>query len=415
MDLNGRIDITDLKSYKNVYVLVNKSYIRKDVSDLFSRAKYILLEVNEYLKNVSSSVDPNFPVVGFKIHKSYIMWTRFPIIPNEYWSYFYGLVLGSSIRLERRNITQPIKILIEPQVLRFLKKYVFRQLGITYGIEKRELGRVRVIIHAAPSLILSLWRIQERKIQPFLDTYKVVEGYLNSNKFIVQEPQKATGFIRSESKELLSQISEYFNKLKISHTIKDCEIQIFGSKNLQRIYNKFIIILPKVASRLFFVKECTKRRFLRKITKILSKNDREILYFIAWKNQTSIRTIARYLHMDIDTAYQIALHLEKLGFCQILKGDFGDIVVYTPNNAKGLIAEFIRSRIEKLKEIIDSRSLEYYYCPSCNEYYSFSRATNLNFKCEICNKPLIRKEVTPGFYKSLRGIIGRLENTLREI
>ncbi|MGQ4833608.1 MAG: hypothetical protein ACP6IS_06920 [Candidatus Asgardarchaeia archaeon] len=416
MGATSSINITDLVNIKNVSLLVNRAYIPHDpVSELFRKSKYILVGVKEYLSKVPPTIDINLPVVGFKVHKSYVMWTKFPIRVNDYWSYLYGFILGSYAKRKKRKITSPIKLLIEPQIFRFLKKYVFKELGITYGIEKREHGRIRVIIHSPATLILRLWDIEKGYFPDFINHFKATEGYLNTNKLVVSDVQKFTAQVRFSNEILAKQILEILRKSNIHAKITKNAIQIYGKKNLTKLYDTFIIIHPRNASKLFFQKELKKRPFLRVVLSLLDADLRKTLYFISWKNTTSIRTIAKYLHIEEDKVKKLVTVLEKMGFCQILKGDFGDIVVYTPSAAKATILNTLKRRIESIKDIISTQSYEYYVCNNCGSIYSFSKASDMNFKCDICGTTLTRKELTIGVYKSLKGLLARLEKLVRKM
>ena len=409
MDTSGEITVYDLREIKDIHIIASRDYIIKDVGDLL-KTDNVILPVEDYLKLVPPKFDIHLPIKGFRIRRSYIMWTKFPIKPNDLWSYFYGIVLGGTRALPKKK--KVFKISVEPTVSRYLRKIVFKELGICYGIENREKFYPRLVLYAPVRLILDLWNIEKGVIPDFLNMHKVIEGYFNTDKFHVRHPKKKEALVFGKT-ELLKQIKEFLESKNISASYTIDRLRISGSENLEKLLDLFIILRPKTGARLRFFEELRKRKYLQYAQEIIPKDLLDLLYFIAWKETTSIKTLARYFLMDRDTLFDNLEELESLGLVFLLPGGFDYTVKYNPNGFKHVVIDELRKRIEDREKTIKSTALEFYVCKTCGRYYTFDEAVKKQFKC--CNKPLVRKEMTLTRYVALKAAITKRKKVIEKL
>ena len=409
MDTSGEITVYDLENIKDVHIIASRDYIIKDVSDLF-KTDNVMLPIKDYLKLVPSRFDIHLPIKGFRIRRSYIMWAKFPIKPNNLWSYFYGIVLGGTRDLPRKK--KVFKISVEPTISRYLRKIVFKELGICYGIENREILYPRLVIYAPVRLILDFWGINKGIIPNFLNIHKVIEGYFNTDKFHVRHPKKKEALV-SGKKELLMQIRSFLESkgIEVSFTIN--RLRISGSNNIEKLLDLFMIIRSKTGARLRFFEELKRRKYLQYAQDIIPKNLLDLLYFIAWKEKMSAKTLARYFLMDRDILFNKLEELEDLGLVFLTAGGFDFIVKYNPDGFKHVVIDELRKRIKDREKTIKSTSLEFYICKECGRYYTFDEAVKKRFKC--CGKPLVRKEMTLTRYVALKAAITKRKKIIEKL
>ena len=409
MGSSGEITVYDLNKIKDVQIIANREYLIKDVGDLL-KTENVILPVKDYLKAVPSKFDIHLPIKGFRIRRSYVMWTKFPIRPNKLWSYFYGIVLGGTRVLPQKK--KNFKISVEPTVSRYLRKIVFKELGICYGIENRKNLYPRLVLYAPVRIILDFWEINKGIIPDFLDAHKVIEGYFNTDKFHVRHPRKKEALVFGKT-ELLKQIKDFLEGIDIHVSHKADRLRISGSANIEKLLDSFIILRPKTGARLRFFKELKKRKYLQYAQEIIPKDLLDLLYFIAWKETSSVKTMARYFLLDRDTLFNRLEELENMGLIFMMPGSFDYIVKYNPDGFKHVVIDELRKRIKDREKTIKATALEFYVCSVCGRYYTFDEAVKKQFKC--CDKPLIRKEMTLTRYTALKAAITKRKKVIENL
>lgn len=414
MEKDGTITVKDLAENSRAYIIARREYLAKDVGDLL-KTPTVIIRAKDYLSMIPSNISPEIPVVGFRIRNSYVMWTKFPIKPNLYWSYFFGLALGS----KSGKVGDIIKLTIEPNIMRYLKKEVLKKLKIVYGIEVRKLGMVRLIIPTSCAFILHKWGIDKDEIPPFLNKHKVIEGYLNSNALKVRHPEKSEAEIYGKI-TLLEQISNYLNAIEIPSILKERTtlakgnvLRITGRKNVVGLLKKFIIIHPINVSRLMFLQEITHKKYLSYALKYIPLKYRDILYFIAWKNKISFGTIVKYLHLPEHYVAKGLDLLKKIRLIEISPGHFGLHITYTPDHFKGIVFSEVTDKLHGIEEILSSHALEFYVCDKCGRYYSFDKASEIEFTC--CGKPLKHQKLTTKTFRVLKILRKKYQTFLKNL
>jgi len=407
MEEDGSITLLDLAEEKNAYVVVRREYLIKDVGDLL-KTPTVLINASEYLSMVSEKISPEIPVLGFKIHRSYVMWCKFPIKPNLDWSYLYGIVLGSQSGYTKGTL----KLTVEPSVARYLKKEILKRLKVTYSIEVRRLGNIRIVLHTPVTFILKRWKIDEGIIPKFINIHKAVEGYLNTRALKVRHPEKSEAEIYGPQ-PLLQQIHNYLSEIEIQSKLSERSIRINGKRNLSKLYESFMIVHPTNGARLIYFEEAKKRKYLFYALKKIPLEYRDIFYFLIWKNKITINTLAKYLHLSQDFVADALDYLKTLRLVDLSPGYFGLQVTYTPDGFKGIVAEEANEKLKAIENILQSQSLEYYVCNVCGKLYSFKKASDMNFKC--CGTLMQRIEINTNTLRSLKIAKKKYQNLLESL